>query len=81
MSLPVIMAILSAVIPTLVQEAEKALGAGNGDKKRQWVVDGVNDILSTIEKKVPSLAGTLIQMAEPLVDDLINVGLTSAGLN
>lgn len=80
MSPAALLPILSALIPTFIQEAETKFGGSQGVQKRQWVVDGVNDVLTNIEKKVPSLAGTLIAMAEPLVDDLINVGLTAAGL-
>ncbi len=77
----IIISLLAPMVPILVQEAEAKFGAGKGAEKRQWVIDGVHDVLTPLEKKVPAWAGTLITTAEPLIDDLINAGLTSAGLN
>jgi len=81
MPISIILALISAVVPALVQEAESLFSSsGNGAQKRQWVLDGVHDLLQPLEKKVPSWAGTVIADLEPLIDQAINFALVKAGL-
>jgi hypothetical protein len=77
----ILAALITAIVPVLVQEAEKLFGSDNGDKKRQWVVDAVHSLLTLIEKKVPSWAGMLLEGTEPLIDEAIDFSLSKLGVN
>lgn len=77
----VIVTIITALVPPLVQEAEKLFGAGAGDKKRQYVVDTVHAFLTKAETLVPSWAGLILEGTEPLIDEAIDFSLDKLGVN
>lgn len=74
--------LLGLIVPSLVSEAEKAFtgSSKSGPSKRQWVIDGVNEVLAAMIKKMPlpSWAKTVEGPVVELLDVAIDAALDKA---
>ncbi len=75
---PILVALISALIPFLVNEAEKLISRGSpqaGAVKHQWVVDAVNTFISALDAKIPDWAKPDEEALAKLIEDAIEAAL------
>lgn len=83
-----LIALLSAVIPLLVNEAERIIGKGAPDSvttpadlaKHQWVTEAVHEFIAALEKRTPDWVKPEIDAIGALIDDLIEKELAKLDL-
>lgn len=80
---PLILALISGIVPALVSFAERMISREHpdaGEKKRQWVIDAVTAMVDKLEPHVPDFLKPELPELVKLIDQGIEAELTKWGI-
>lgn len=68
---PLVESLISTLIPILVAEAESLLGSKPDPSNHAWIVGLVNEVVSLLDKSLPSWIRPSEEAVKSLVEDAI----------
>lgn len=75
----IVISLVSALVPLLVQEAERLLAPSQSQDKRQWVHDAVSEALGLLQSRIPDWLKPEESQLVALIDDAIDKALDKIG--